>query len=269
MIGLHGEREGAGHGNVTLGWGICPAGATGPLTWRKASFSVHSDVIKNESLSVMLDASGMSRGHFYLNGVDLGKFWTIRDGRSGQLTQRYYQLPRSLLLPSPAMNLLVLADELGAKAPSQARIVFSTMEPTFEKTRIAAARAPEDFECVGEGAAGGKGGTNPHLRCRGGNACGCDMEGAEVWACTFQTFYNTTPPFPCKTCGQGCNPVDPKTVCGPPQCKTGQLCCFDCEKLERFNGTAFLEHCPRRHDGNWTTGQCFCVCSDQLPGGQC
>ena len=133
----------------------------------------------------MLDVSGMSRGHFYLNGHDLGKvchpvkqpsrsasawlhararvqshcnstnpnpqhaaptdppgaralqlhgshvgfcapsvkkFWTVGG------TQRYYQLPRSLLRADPTVNLLVLADELGATDPSGVRVVLSTMQ---------------------------------------------------------------------------------------------------------------------------------------------
>ena len=81
----------------------------------------------------MLDATGMSRGHFFLNGVDLGKFWTVIDGHGAGMTQRYYQLPSSLLVPAGRENVLVMADELGvtaAVAPGlgpPVRVVFSSM----------------------------------------------------------------------------------------------------------------------------------------------
>eukprot|EP01043_Picozoa_sp_COSAG02_P013161 COSAG02_NODE_522_length_20749_cov_14.985278_3_plen_401_part_00 len=133
VIGLAGEQWGAGAGNASLGWSECHD-PSGPLTWRKAEFSIAAALLRNDSISVMLDVSGMSRGHFYLNGFDLGKYWTI--GPSGQgPTQRYYQLPRSLLLSDAGeakTNLLVLADELGALGAGSVRsvrVVFSTMEP--------------------------------------------------------------------------------------------------------------------------------------------
>jgi hypothetical protein len=56
--------------------------------------------------TVLLDATGLSRGHFWLNGHDLGKFWTIK-GPSGQLTQRYYHLPSALLKPMPGSRCAV------------------------------------------------------------------------------------------------------------------------------------------------------------------
>jgi|EP01046_Picozoa_sp_COSAG06_P011004 hypothetical protein len=133
VIGLAGEQWGAGTGNASLGWRQCHD-PSGPLTWRKAEFSIAAAVLRNDSISVMLDVSGISRGHFYLNGIDLGKYWTV--GPSGQgPTQRYYQLPRSLLVSDAdgaKTNLLVLADELGALAAGSARgvrVVLSTMHP--------------------------------------------------------------------------------------------------------------------------------------------
>lgn len=109
VIGLAGEHWHAGAGNESLDWGVC-RNQSGPLTWRKAMFSLSAAVLDDESVSVMLDVNGMSRGHFYLNGVDLGKYWTVGPAGLGP-TQRYYQLPRSVLRPDTqnTKNLLVLS----------------------------------------------------------------------------------------------------------------------------------------------------------------
>eukprot|EP01047_Picozoa_sp_COSAG01_P014905 COSAG01_NODE_736_length_13947_cov_174.337449_4_plen_136_part_00 len=66
---------------------------------RRARGNMHTHI-------VLLDATGLSRGHFWLNGHDLGKFWTIK-GPSGQLTQRYYHLPSALLKPMPGSRCAV------------------------------------------------------------------------------------------------------------------------------------------------------------------
>ena len=127
VIGLEGERRAAYTGNTSLGWAPCARSASGPLTWRKAHFTLDAQGANDfNATTVLLDASGLSRGHFYLNGVDLGKYWLI-EGPSKQPTQRYYQLPTSLLKFSRQLNLLVVGDELGAQAPAEARVVFSTM----------------------------------------------------------------------------------------------------------------------------------------------
>ena len=128
--GLAGEQLGAGAGAATLAWGACGGGGgSGPLTWRKATFKLPENPQfsgGNKSTSVMLDIAGMSRGHFFLNGIDLGKYWSVTDGK--EMTQRYYQLPTSLLLPAGVANVLVMADELGTTvSPPGVRVVLSTM----------------------------------------------------------------------------------------------------------------------------------------------
>jgi len=80
-------------------------------------------------MSVLLDATGLTRGQSRLNGNDLGKFWTIK-GPSGKLTQRYFHLPSALLKPggSAEKNALVLADEMGPSDVASVRVVFSEMK---------------------------------------------------------------------------------------------------------------------------------------------
>ena len=130
VAGLEGERRGAGAGNASLPWSACATGATAPLTWQKAEFRLPGRGLGGfdvNTTSVLLDAGGMGRGHFYLNGVDLGKYWLI-EGPSKQPTQRYYHLPPSLLRFGGQANLLVLGEQLGAPRPGAVRVVFSTMQ---------------------------------------------------------------------------------------------------------------------------------------------
>ena len=78
------------------------------------------------TMSVLLDATGLTSGHFRLKGHDLGKFWTIK-GPSGKMTQRFYHLPSALLKPgcSAGPNAHVLADEMGPSDVASVRVVFS------------------------------------------------------------------------------------------------------------------------------------------------
>jgi hypothetical protein len=114
-----------------------------PLTWWKTRFgtpagldtaaasddaaaATHSSDVQYYSL--LLDALGMSRGHYYINGVDMGRYWLI-NGPSHRPTQRYYHIPTPYLCTAPGCtNTLVLADEFGGAGPTQVRLVKSTMQ---------------------------------------------------------------------------------------------------------------------------------------------
>jgi hypothetical protein len=88
LTGLAGEGLAAGAANASLGWAACGQ-STGPLTWHKTEFILEKmSASDKHRISVMLDVSGLSRGHFHLNGHDLGKYWTITN--KGQMTQRYH-----------------------------------------------------------------------------------------------------------------------------------------------------------------------------------
>ena len=64
----------------------------------------------------------MGRGHIYLNGMDLGRYWLIEV--DGIPVQQYYFLPPDLIQDT---NLLTLIEELGAPDPSKVALVDSTM----------------------------------------------------------------------------------------------------------------------------------------------
>ena len=121
-VGLDGEYK-------TGPWTACSkeAGGARALTWWRTEFTL--PVYDVATTSVLLDATGLTRGHFRLNGNDLGKFWTIK-GPSGKLTQRFYHLPSALLKRggSAEPNVLVLADEMGPADVASVRGVFSEMK---------------------------------------------------------------------------------------------------------------------------------------------
>ena len=72
---------------------------------------------------LLLDAVGLGRGHFYVNGQDLGIYWP-QEGISG--TRRYY-IPLELLRNDKANNTLVVFEELGARVQTL-QLVYSQME---------------------------------------------------------------------------------------------------------------------------------------------
>jgi hypothetical protein len=96
-----------------------------PLTWFKLSFPTGTGRANSTAGVLLLDALGLTRGHFYVNGHDLGRFYTIADNH-GELSQRYYYIPEDVLVAPGQVNELVLIDELGATAAP--RLVTSRLE---------------------------------------------------------------------------------------------------------------------------------------------
>ena len=74
--------------------------------------------------SLLLKLTGFTRGHYYINGVDLGRYWLIEYG--GEQVQEYYFVPPDVVNYS-GPNLLVIGEELGASDPTKAILVLSTM----------------------------------------------------------------------------------------------------------------------------------------------
>jgi hypothetical protein len=73
-------------------WKQCPSSSRlAPVTWAETQFSLtQADV--NGTLVLDIGSSNANlRGHYYLNGVDLGRVWGIAQG--GAPVQQYYYLP--------------------------------------------------------------------------------------------------------------------------------------------------------------------------------
>ena len=126
QIGLHGESLGvySAAGSSSVQWG----GAAGnqPLTWHKAYFDAPAG-----GAPVALDLGSMGKGQAWVNGRHVGRYWSYRapgggcggcgyagtygetkcQSGCGDISQRYYHVPRAWLNPSG--NLLVLLEEFG------------------------------------------------------------------------------------------------------------------------------------------------------------
>ena len=92
-----------------------------PLTWFKATFTVAPYTAE---YSLLLKLTGFSRGHYYINGVDLGCYWLIM--YDGEVVQEYYFIPPDVVNYS-GNNFLVIGEELGMSDPAKAIVVLSTM----------------------------------------------------------------------------------------------------------------------------------------------
>lgn len=89
-----------------------------PVVWFQAEFT-HVEVKSGHSM--LLDLAGMGRGHIFLNGFPLGRYWSIKV--DGVYVQRYYFIPPDLIAET---NLLTLVEEVGAADPASVNIVDST-----------------------------------------------------------------------------------------------------------------------------------------------
>lgn len=116
-------------GGATLPWAPLSGDVTAPLTWLRTSFTAPAAVLAPAAgVEVMatlnLDVSGLSRGRFWLNGIDLGRYWTKLCGAQ-YMCQRFYPLPFDYLLPGPGANSLVVLDELGVTNASAVALAVS------------------------------------------------------------------------------------------------------------------------------------------------
>jgi hypothetical protein len=100
-----------------------------PVTWFQTTFDLDHLIREDTNANpVLLDTDGLSRGHAYVNGNDLGLYWLIQGicytksplCQQVQINclkpmQRYYHIPSDWLMPKN--NILTIFDELGAPSP--------------------------------------------------------------------------------------------------------------------------------------------------------
>lgn len=99
---------------------------TSPTWWSGRFRSPSFDARKK---SLFLEVS-VGRGHFWLNGHDLGRFWNITVGARNHLSMKYYMLPHDyLLFGSEDFNEIILFDVFPDDL-SRSRLVLSWIEPT-------------------------------------------------------------------------------------------------------------------------------------------
>jgi hypothetical protein len=98
-----------------------------PLTWLQAEFPTPPG-----SSALVLDVGGLGRGHAYVNGFDIGRYWTILGTPCSECkcggdmccnralcdkpSQQLYHIPPDVLklVGGAELNLLVVIEELGA-----------------------------------------------------------------------------------------------------------------------------------------------------------
>lgn len=103
---------------------------SGP-TWTSALFDTPEYDYSAESLYVDIT---VGRGHLWLNGNDLGRFWNITKGKTTELSQRYYFLPNDYLFHNGKQNEIVFYDVFGNDMEINSGLVISSIKRTSENT---------------------------------------------------------------------------------------------------------------------------------------
>ena len=85
-----------------------------PLTWHRADFLL-SEKMLGEDANYRLDADTLGKGHFFINGYAVGRYWLVDADVSGKPSQRYYHVPRTWL---KQYNVVVVFEEQ-EKSPAQ------------------------------------------------------------------------------------------------------------------------------------------------------
>ena len=96
------------------------SGATGPATWLKTEFATPNGVADGGA-QLHLDVEGLGRGRIWVNGHEVGRYWTLERndgsacpfGASECPTQSFYHVPAAWLR-SDGKNSLVIFEALGA-----------------------------------------------------------------------------------------------------------------------------------------------------------
>jgi hypothetical protein len=100
-------------GGAKVAW--TASGAPSPLSWYRSTFS-GAGIVQETVVVVDMGADNLNRGHLYVNGVDLGRYWGVKSapvgaGAAGMTqVQRYYFVPFDVIQDQ---NLLVFVDEMG------------------------------------------------------------------------------------------------------------------------------------------------------------
>ena len=154
QAGLVGEAfpavwTGTGAGRVP--WTPATGPSPPPMTWLRTTFAPPPLSLLtglNVSASLQLDATGLSRGHFYINDWEISRQWGGRTCGSSQC-QRYYHIPPDVLVEGVANNLTIF-DAEGAPNVTAVRLVLSHVAPplpctpprTGDNVSTSACRAP-------------------------------------------------------------------------------------------------------------------------------
>lgn len=140
FAGLHGEREGllAEHRHAKTIAAIDSHGGV----WSRALFDTPNYDPNSQSLFVDITRG---RGHLWLNGYDLGRYWNITRGETSTYTQRYYLLPQEYLQTAGKLNELTFFNSVGGDL-SATQLVLS--ELVADNTAKMEDRVAFDNACI-------------------------------------------------------------------------------------------------------------------------
>ena len=103
----------------------------------KQGLVVNNKASGGKQLLVHIPASSLGRGRLWVNGNDVGRYWTLQRNNGAACpagaktcpTQQYYHVPASWLNPagSDSKNLLVVFDVTGATDLSGVGLATSSM----------------------------------------------------------------------------------------------------------------------------------------------
>jgi hypothetical protein len=137
VCGSAGEALGVAGAPARVPWAPLPAPAPPqpPLRWLRAAFTAPARVLAPSggagsaeiNATLNLDVTGLSRGRFFVNGMDLGRYWSKLCGSA--MCQRFYPIPFDILRAGAGANTLLLLDELGAPNASAAGLAVSENLP--------------------------------------------------------------------------------------------------------------------------------------------
>lgn len=137
-VGLYGEQlnlYGSEEEAQNVKWGSIAKGAkVDGVTWLKAKFNA-PDGFDISTETLLLDAGNMGRGHVYVNGHDIGRYWNMIRNDGDEPTQRFYVIPSEWLVDESGFdegeikdaNTIVFA-EVGGVAEFGASIAVARME---------------------------------------------------------------------------------------------------------------------------------------------
>jgi hypothetical protein len=138
------EAGAAKHAKFTPVHAAAGSPAVPPMTWLRTTFDAPAAVRRQpagvELASVLnLDAVGLSRGTFWVNGHNLGRYWSkscgaacphppCPSGAAPVPCQRYYSIPFDYL--KEEKNVLTVLDEMGATDLAKTGFAVSSIAPT-------------------------------------------------------------------------------------------------------------------------------------------
>ena len=134
-----------------------PSTVNQSMTWLQAEFSTPPG-----ASALVLDAGGLGRGHAYVNGFDIGRYYLItgtpcsqckcggRDSccdksRCGKPSQQVYHIPPDVLKPvGGEANTITLIEELGATDLSSVHVRRWNASEALLDVRVARAKTDDD-----------------------------------------------------------------------------------------------------------------------------